>query len=289
MNLFQSDERYEETEDDSDRMYIDKYRVKKLSKEESDRLDDAHMTYMEGMKKLGAPVYLIFIMSALGLAMIGILLYISLQIGDDSYIEAADRFSIFYYGEGILFIAILCVLIYHQSFHKRAVKSGEIDKWDHFIEEKKQIAKNELGIPYDAVQLDVYISYIANHSNILSKNIGSLRYKSVLNIDVTFYEEDGFLCVSDLLYIWKIPLKDIKKIHKIDEKISFFSWNKNVAYNDESLKAYKIRKKESTYLLNSYFEATVDDGNECFELMIAPYDLDAFKSLIDMELSDTLE
>ena len=65
-------------------------------------------------------------------------------------------------------------------------------------------------------------------------------------------------------------------------------WNKDVAYNKDKYKDYKITMNQyNIYFFKPYYLIKINDGVEDFEIIVPPYEIEHFNEILNLEIKES--
>lgn len=188
--------------------------------------------------------------------------------------------NIFYVVLLVLGIIGNLVLVFYNRKKKNAfLHSKEYQDIMEEFDRLYQEANDALGVPATAYTVDVFLWPYSTDKNGQKKPIKMINY---LNYMFTTFVEDDKLVIANIKERFEIPLSSITSIEDINQKISFYGWNKDIMFNDPSLSEYKIRLvNNAIFLVNQYSQINfVEEGVE-YHFVIPPYEAKVFKDLIN--------
>lgn len=179
---------------------------------------------------------------------------------------------------GICFVIWLLLFLWEKRRQKRTAGSAESDAYTERGESLLQNAQETLGIPADAVSIDV----LGEHYTV--KKDGSLHHKSIglaeyLNADLWAFVCDGNLYLADISTVWEIPLTSLRSITREKKRYNFPNWNKAEAYHSAKYKPYQITTNQFGQYFARCYRVEIADVRGEFYLLIPEYDGEAFMAL----------
>lgn len=159
----------------------------------------------------------------------------------------------------VLIIAAPVLLVTFIAFkafelYRRKIVNESVELAEHITntEELFSLAKNELGIPENNVEIDVlFTRYVIKN--------GKDMYERLV-----------------------IPLSSLGKAslsNKLRERASFSNWNKSEAYNSDTYKKYKITLNDQGSYFCGFYTVEIRDTKGDFCLLIPSYDFENFSAL----------
>lgn len=156
---------------------------------------------------------------------------------------------------------------------------SEPDEEEEMAEEEK--AKDSLGIPADAVDIDV-LGVIYRR---VDDGIEKASYFDFLTIEMFAFTDGETLNVADYTDVYSIPLDSIVSVERIDEKVTALGWSKEEAIDSEAYAQFELTENEQGLIvLPYYYSVRISAEEEEFELTIPPYEASALSKLIGKEI-----
>ncbi len=181
----------------------------------------------------------------------------------------------------VLIIAALTwvVLAIYSYFKNKNISEGKdftdaVSEAEEFVEASYAI----LGVPKDAFDMDVLITnYSVKNDKLVLKFD---KFTQFINIDVKAFMQDGALFFADTRRKYSIPLTSLGDIRTIKKRTSVPLWNKDVPYNDEKYKPYKITENNYGHIFfKPYYALSINHEGEEYELYFPPYELPIIERL----------
>lgn len=181
----------------------------------------------------------------------------------------------------IVFVIWLFIFIYKRLIRKKVEESPEFEQSVQQVETVKKSCLSQLGVPEDAVQIDV-ISFYYKDGKITRDKTLSIEF---LNHEKYMYIKDNELCIADLKRVLKIPLNQFTSLEKVNKKIAPM-WNKKEDPTKGEVKKYKIRYDNGMLNIKPYYIAHIDVGVDVYDLYIPAYDILKFINLTGLTIDD---
>lgn len=199
-------------------------------------------------------------------------------ISGGDFAEGYRRVPAFYWICGICFAIWLPLFIWEKRRQKQTAKSAESEAYIEQGESLLQSAQETLGIPADAVSIDILGEHYA------VKKDGSLRHKSIglaeyLNVDLWAFVAEGNLYLADIGTVWEIPLTALRSITREKKHYNFPNWNKPEAHDSAKYKSFHITTNQFGQYFARCFRVEIADARGEFYLLIPEYDGEAFMAL----------
>ena len=174
---------------------------------------------------------------------------------------------------------------------KFATKNGiatlsELEEYEDihdFDEEAEEAAaskvKAELGIPESASDMDFLSFFYREDEN------GPFPIKpfDFMTMEMFAFSDGDNLCIADYNDVYSINKSNIKSIEKIEKETTLLGWSKDEPFDSEKYAEYEISENDEGFIvIPYYYSVRIDTNEEEFELVIPPYELEAFKQITDI-------
>lgn len=251
------------------------FAVRSVPKEQNQAMEELESEYetLEQKSSLPAPLGLVKFLCGL----VWLILFCAI-IQSDDFAEVYHRVPAFYWICGICFAVWMLLLLWEKRRRKRTAKSAESAACAERGESLLQNVQETLGIPADAVSIDV----LAEQYTV--KKDGALHHKSIglaeyFNADLRAFAADGNLYLADITTVWEIPLTALRSVTREKKRYNFPNWNKEEAYNAAKYKPFQITTNQFGHYFARCYRAEIADTRGEFYLLIPEYDWEAFTAL----------
>ena len=151
----------------------------------------------------------------------------------------------------------------------------DFTKASRLLEEAAAEASQELGVPRNAVAVDV----LPFHYTIQGQEIKPAGKKSRFdNISVSLYVQADLLCIATSRELFRIPLDDIRGYRAYDEDFEIDMWLKSEEHDGDKYAEYGIRKS-GLMGRRGHGYIGLDIGG-AYEILIPCYDVKTVKALL---------
>lgn len=236
-------------------------------------------------KKAGLPAALNLVKSLSFI--LAIIFTIGILKADVPFDQAFENAPVILIGAPVLFLVSVILKIYEYFRIKKVGESQELTDHMNNLDELFSLAKNELGIPDNTVDIDVLFSrYIIKNNTIKSKPFGLCSHR---NEQYMMYVEKNTLYIANMYDVMEIPLSslgDATLSDKLRDRASFSQWNKSEAYNSEKYKKYKITLNNQGSYFCGFYTVEIHDTKGDFCLLIPSYDFEAFSTLTGVHVAE---
>lgn len=185
---------------------------------------------------------------------------------------------------GVIIITFATLIVMAVKRAKSLIHSGEQERTKQKIECIIDEIHEGFGIPDDAVHAEIMtFNYIMTDDGPLmtkEKDVTSDCY----NDEYTLFTDESNLYVVNMDTKYALPLEGVKRIRKVENKLSLFSWNKDVECNKGIYKQYKMKEDdEINVIIKYYYILEIEVSNETWGVYIPPYELEVFESLVGIK------
>ena len=187
-----------------------------------------------------------------------------------------------------VFIVASLILFYINRKKEKAEENEDNDEPDEALDSvdgayetfNKQV-KQELRVPFDAVEVEVF-------TTMLSKDFDKKRRFAYTNDTPTAFVEDGKLCFWYNGAVVGFPMSEIEALVKVNDSITFDSWMADDPYDGLKYAKYGITMKEveyeEHYTMNGYYSLRFTHEGEPFELLFPLFDAEKLLALLDCKI-----
>ena len=152
---------------------------------------------------------------------------------------------------------------------------GEIHEYDEEAEEAEAAkVKAELGIPEDALDMD-FLSFFYREDE---DGPFPIKPFDFMTMEMFAFADGDLLNVADFNDVYSISKSDIGEIEKVEKETTLLGWSKEESYDSDKYAELGIKENEEGFIVVPYYYS-VKIGEE-FEIVLPPYEIDAFKALI---------
>lgn len=184
---------------------------------------------------------------------------------------------------GVIAIVLWCIIIYRtHKLKKDPAFQNSIEKANNSV----AACKLELGIPLNAVTMDVLCPPVRVNKNGEEKRRTFVNGNTCANLVVDVFEEDGKLCFADTTYVFAVPMSTVKSITKVKKWVTIPTWNKEEKINSKAYKPYKLMWYEGNITMRWHYQVIVEIGGEQCEILIPNYEIDNFRKIVPLEIQD---
>ncbi len=243
-----------------------------LSDEQNAALDSFQNSNEDFVKKSKLPLPLRIVQ---GICLFGWwIILIGILKADVSFAEGYRNAPGLYWALPICFVLWLVLFMLGKYCQKQLAQDDALKEHFENAESLTQMARNALGIPEDAQNIDVLAErYVLKDGEIKHKDFNMTNF---LNLDLFIFYEDGNLCLADLRQRLDIPLRSLHTMRLEKKKKSFPEWHKSEPSNAPKYKPFKIAVNQYGHVFSRYYRVDISDVKGEFYLLIPEYDGDVF-------------
>ena len=108
-----------------------------------------------------------------------------------------------------------------------------------------------------------------------------------LNSEVYLFIENDKVYFADCGAVIEIPLASFKNIDKANKSVIVPKWNKEVPFNNEKYKEYKVKQNGyGMFYVKPYYSIKLLIDNEDYEMLIPNYDLKEFLKVVPLNVNE---
>lgn len=176
---------------------------------------------------------------------------------------------------GISAVIFLSLLLYNKLRFKKMMNKEENEMVLNHAESLQNSAYNSLGVPSDAVTVDILVITYKNIKGKI-KPTGGFGTK-MMNIEGKLFTANGMLSLSFVDVRYDVPLDCITEIRTIKKRVALYQWNKETPYNKGEYKQYKLYQSNNGITMKYYHMLMIKSCEEEYALYFPPYERDAFE------------
>lgn len=218
------------------------------SAENAAELENAGNEVEELLEKAKIPLWARIIHGACGF--VGALLFFSILRGTaDVGIETGYRNAPYLFWIcGITLVVWGIFSLWSRRRQNKTMKTDDANETLSDLTENQNNAYEELGVPQDAVNMDILLfHYKMKNGEPVAKAKG-LAPSEYINLEVKAYVKDGQLCLADTESVYAFPLEEMTGIRTVRKRISVPSWNKSELPTKGIYKPYKLTVANTGYI-----------------------------------------
>ena len=180
---------------------------------------------------------------------------------------------------GICFLVFLFLAILNKRKQKKVFEeTSEYSNWEKRMEDSIAHCYNELGVPKDAESINV-LSFTYKTKN----NQPVITSVCCFNLDVKIFADDENLYICDIADKYAIARNTIKAIRTVNSKILLDHWTKEIPFDQEPYKNYKIKKTDVGIVVKGYNILEFEDDGQLWGIYFPCYELPVFEAITGLK------
>ncbi|MBO4501049.1 MAG: hypothetical protein J5760_02305 [Clostridia bacterium] len=138
----------------------------------------------------------------------------------------------------------------------------------------------ELGVPEDCATVDV-LCFVYTVKDGVPEPYSMFRMALFMNYPRKMFLKDGYLCISDIRKLYKIPADSLGAFETVAAKTGLTFWNKDVSYRSAEYAPYGIRRGgNGIFTMDSYVQIKATVENEEYALLFPSYEKEAVERIL---------
>lgn len=193
-------------------------------------------------------------------------------------------------GASLFWIAGICLLVWGVLKLSSMRKEKEVldsDEADHVFSNFNNVCNSiysELSVPPDAKEVDILSFFYKMKDGRIKVCEKAMQMAPYLNLIFRVYRDSDNLYIANLEGKYAFPLSSLISIHTVKKHIRLISWNKNVPFNNDNYKQYKITSDNYGCIHCKYYHILeIDQGGESLGIYIPNYELPIFEELTSLK------
>lgn len=190
---------------------------------------------------------------------------------------------VFWLAGACLLIWLAITIIGHKK-EKAALEDGDSENTTLRIDSLADTIYEELGVPTDAAEVELLsFSYKLKNGEVFIKESAD-DITSYISVVYKAYVSGGELFLADREHKYAFSLSDIRAIHTVKKRISYFGWYKDVSCDDDAYKSYKLKEDDLGLIhIRWYHILEVEHCGETFGIYFPSYELPIFETLTGLK------
>ena len=270
------------TDKKNEKINGDEFIRRGLTDEMSQALESSQLAAENISKKGRLPVWMEMVKiltGAFGLMVVVTLATTALSIGLGKAFSNAPVISTL----GIISVAVWAMLFVLSKIRSAAqVNDSDAEAAIRALNEAIRSAHDMLGVPDDAENVDILMFRYKLKKGEPVPVDTLMQPITFINLELKIFVKDGCLCLSDLSNVYCFALDELKRITRINKRIQFPYWNKEIAHNELMYKPYKITHRDGIFSVKPYYVLTVEHDGETYGIYLPPYELPVFERLAEI-------
>ena len=184
---------------------------------------------------------------------------------------------------GFIVISVIEALQSKKFANANGIKTlSELEEYEDIHEfneeaeeaEEKRV-KEELGIPEDAKDMD-FLSFFYREGE---DGPFPIKPFDFMTLEMFAFADEKSLNIADYNDVYSISKSSIKEIEKIEKETTLLGWSKDESFDSPEYAEYEIKENEDGFIVIPYYYSVKIEGEEEFELLIPPYEVEEFRRL----------
>ncbi len=177
-------------------------------------------------------------------------------------------------------LVIAACFIYTHIKKKKYLETDEAKHLENNLDTSIESVFSYNGVPGDAVPVDIlFFTYkVKNGEPVETSSL--LATTLYMNCEMRAYRKSDAFCLADLDGIYEFPLNSLKRIRKINKRITMPLWNKETPHNKPPYKEFSVSlTSENNYSVKPYYILEVEHNGEIHGIYFPPYELSVFQRI----------
>lgn len=214
--------------------------------------------------------------------MLALICIVSIARADVTVQQAYHNAPLVFYAGGVSLIAYGILWAYSRSKRKSAAAQVDTDVMERRALLLAKSAREELGVPEDAAEVDV-LARTYTFKDGKAKKHGMYLW-DYINESLYVYRSGEDLCFADSYHVFSVPVSSIEAIYQIPKKVGLMKWNKDVPLKSRDYRPYKVYENNGTIYVNPYFLLSVRHSLGEYAILIPCYDIETVRALTGLEI-----
>lgn len=192
----------------------------------------------------------------------------------------------------LIIIGIVCGVLWgvlhfvSKKKQKLVLKNENVEAQLENIDEDLVLIYEELGVPADAVEIDVLTFKYKVKNGEIRPYASGLQTTPYLNASVKMYATPEELYVADIENVYSFKKTEIKSIITVNKRIAVSRWNKEEDPRKGKFKPYKMSINNfGNVFFKPYYILEIERDNQTFGIYFPCYELGIMESLTGITAS----
>ncbi len=197
----------------------------------------------------------------------------------------------------LIIVAIVCgilwaiLFVYSRVKSKKVLAEENLDKQLEDIDKNIDVIYTELGVPNDAVSIDVLMFRYKIKDDEIKPYTG-MQNSPYLNFEVKAYTDGKYFHLADTSDVYSFALDELRGITMVNKRITAASWNKEEHPRKGDYKQYKISLTDNGGLFVSYkpyYILECEHNGEKFGIYFPCYEINTLERLTGLKVKAEIE
>lgn len=181
-------------------------------------------------------------------------------------------------------IAWIVLHVISKKKEKKVLKEENAEERAEEISEDLREIHAELGVPEDAVDIDVLIFNYKLKDGEIKPHTSALQSSPYINLELKIFATDDALHIADLESVYSFKKSEIKAITTVNKRISVPIWNKDEAPRSAAFKQYKMTVNNmGDVFFKPYHILEIERDGISFGLYFPCYELQTVEELTGLK------
>lgn len=194
--------------------------------------------------------------------------------------KAYENAPYVFYATPALALVWLALTLLSRKREKNVLEEENAEAQAASLDRDVKAHYEQLGVPADAVQVDVLMfHYKLKDGNAIPQAPGFAPTPFVA-LDLMAFATEDALCIADLQELHSIPKIALRRIYKVNKRISVLNWNKEEPHNKGQYKQYKMTMNNmGMVFFKPYYVLELEIDGELWGIYFPCYERESFERL----------
>lgn len=270
----------------NERMDGEDFIVDRVSEAQEKVLDQNGEALTELQKKANLPLPLRILYYLSGFITLCFVVGIIRGLGEVTLQEAFQNAPWIFYLVPISAIVWGLLALARRKYQKKFEESPEVEQAAKKAQALNQQSYDALGVPEDAVTVDVLCSrYAIKKDEPVNRPFGPYTF---IATELKMYVEDDSLLLADVHQKFSIPLSSLVGIRTINKPVTMPVWNKDIPIDQPPYNSYSITVNQNGIRFQPYCALHIrDDYGKEYDLYFPCYEIVPFERLTGLHPTGT--
>ena len=265
--------------------------TKNASVQNTDALEDNQEELRQSIKKSQLPFWLQIVMYILGMFALLVILNVISNGFDIGFTQVFRNAPILIIAGFLCGIAWLVLYLYSKKKSKKVLQNENVDKQIEDIEKDFDKIYNELGVPSDAINIDILMFRYKIKNGEVKLHTG-MQNTQYINLEVKAFTDGKYLHFADASDLYSFDLAELREIKTVNKRISAMNWTKEESPRKGEYKQYKIMVNTEygyTVSYKPYYILEGEHNGEKYGIYFPCYEINALEKLTGLKAHSDAE